>query len=144
MNRYIGKCLLSFGVLLFIVVASHVTEGQVVPVSYTEILTALKATLPAGTTKSQLIKFLIADVNKRKVDERLIDQEEDKLRQAGATEALIAAIRGNLVLPEIQSTFIIPRLSLGAIPVLTGPGGAQRDICGGGNIAPRSSRACRR
>jgi TonB family protein len=126
MNRYIGKCLLSFGVLLVIVFASRFIEGQVVPVSFSEIITALKATLPAGTTRNQLIMFLIADVNKRKVDERLIVQDEDKLRQAGATEALIAAIRQNLVLPEIMSDSIISRFPEGNPPVLASPDGTQR------------------
>jgi TonB family protein len=70
--------------------------------TYPEINTALNTKLPNQSfqTKTQLIKFIIVQVQNRKVDKPLtLDREED-LRQAGATEDLIATIRANSPKPD--------------------------------------------
>src|ERR1044071_5719781 len=66
------------------------------PLTYPEISTALQAKLPAQfKTRADLVNWLITQIQKRKTDKPLTKDREDDLRQAGATEALIAAIRTN-------------------------------------------------
>jgi len=73
----------------------QLTLAQNGPLTYPKILTALNATLPKGWTKERLIGKLVSDVNRFKVDKPLTADREDDLRQAGATDELIEAIRTN-------------------------------------------------
>lgn len=65
--------------------------------TYADLGTALNAKLPNQSfkNKSELIKWLIIQVKNRKVDKPLTADREDELRQAGATDDLIAAVRSN-------------------------------------------------
>jgi len=69
--------------------------SQTGPLTYPQILTALNAKLPAGVTRAKLMSKLVTDVKARKVDKPLTSDREDDLRQAGATDELIDAIRFN-------------------------------------------------
>lgn len=89
------------------------TEAQTKPLTYPEIITALNSRLPNGAfkTRAQVIDFLIAQIQKRKVDKPLTSDREDDLRQAGATQPLIEAIRSNS--PNLSTPTPTP------VPVLT-------------------------
>lgn len=86
-------------ILPFFFAAWHLdlTQAQNRPLTYPEIFTALNTPIPNQSfkTKTDLINFLIAQVKARKVDKPLTKDREEDLRQAGATEELIAAIRAN-------------------------------------------------
>ena len=77
--------------------------------TYAEINVALITKLPNDSfkTRSQLIKWITLQVQNRKVDKPLTKDREDDLRQAGATEELIAAIRANS--PALQAATPTPR-----------------------------------
>ena len=66
-------------------------------ITYPELGTALKTKLPNQVfqNKNELIKWLIVQIKNRKVDKPLTADREDDLRQAGATDELIAAVRTN-------------------------------------------------
>ena len=70
---------------------------QNAPLTYPEIVTALNTKLPNQSfkNKTELINWLIIQIKQRKVDKPLTKDREEDLRQAGATEALINAIRAN-------------------------------------------------
>ena len=70
--------------------------------TYSEINTALNTKLPNPVfqTKTELIKFVITQVKNRKVDKPLTQDREEDLRQAGATEELLSAIRANSPKPD--------------------------------------------
>ena len=53
-----------------------------------------------------MINFLISAINQRKVDKPLTADREDDLRQAGATDDLIAAIKTNS--PPLQKPIETP------------------------------------
>ena len=95
MVSIVGRHLLLTRVLVFLFLAGTVAHAQSGPLTYPKILTALNATLPKGWTKERLIGKLVADVKKFKVDKPLTPDREDDLRQAGATDELIEAIRTN-------------------------------------------------
>ena len=63
--------------------------------TYDALDTALKTKLPNQSFKTfpDLIKFLVLQVKNRKVDKPLTAERESALRNAGATDELIAAIR---------------------------------------------------
>lgn len=82
-------------VVLALVILSGVSMGQSGPMTIQMIVTALNAKLPKGTTREQLIARIIADVKKRKVDKALNSGSEELLRDSGATNELISAIRQN-------------------------------------------------
>ena len=65
--------------------------------TYPEVNTALQVKLPNQSfkNKTELINWLILQVKARKVDKPLTQDREDDLRQAGATDALIAVIKAN-------------------------------------------------
>ncbi len=65
--------------------------------TYPELNTALKTKLPNSVfkNKAELLTFLITQIKRRKVDKPLTADREDELRQAGATDELIAAIKVN-------------------------------------------------
>ena len=65
--------------------------------TYADLGTALNAKLPNQVfkNKTELIKWLIVQIKSRKVDKPLTADREDELRQAGATDELIAAVRAN-------------------------------------------------
>lgn len=65
--------------------------------TYPELNTALQVKLPNQSfrNKTELITWLIAQIRSRKVDRPLTKDREDDLRQAGATDDLIGAIRAN-------------------------------------------------
>jgi len=65
--------------------------------TYPELITALQTKVPnrAFRTKDELIRWVITQVRSRKVDKPLTKDREEDLRQAGAPDAMIAAIRDN-------------------------------------------------
>jgi hypothetical protein len=64
--------------------------------TFPEIIKTLSGKLPdCFKDKTQLLNFLIADIKKRKIDQPLTKDTEKDLRQAGADERLIQAIREN-------------------------------------------------
>ncbi len=70
--------------------------AQTKPLTYPDIVTALNAKLPAQfKSKSQFITWLISQIKERKIDKPLNESREEDLRQAGATDELIEAIRQN-------------------------------------------------
>lgn len=83
------------GLVLLVCSVAIVARAQSGPLTYPQLLTALNARLPAGMTHAKLLAKLITDVNSRKVDKQLTPDIEDILRQAGATDELIDAIRNN-------------------------------------------------
>lgn len=75
----------------------QIVGAQLTPLTYPEINTALHTRIPNAQFKSkaQMLDYMIARIEQRKVDKPLTADREDDLRQAGATDALIAAIRRN-------------------------------------------------
>lgn len=71
------------------------------PLTYPELITALQSKLPNAVfkTRDQVLAFVISQVRLRKLDKPLTKDREEDLRQAGATEALIGAIRSNSPAP---------------------------------------------
>jgi TonB family protein len=65
--------------------------------TYPEVITALQSKLPNSVfrNKTQLTAWVIAQIRRRKMDKPLTKDREDDLRQAGATDGLIEAIREN-------------------------------------------------
>jgi TonB family protein len=78
---------------------SALAQGRL---TYPEISTALNAKLPNQSfqNKEQLLRFIIVQVRNRKVDKPLTQDREEDLRQAGATDELIDAIRANSPKPD--------------------------------------------
>jgi TonB family protein len=85
--------LVSAVTLLFCSLAVRAQEK----LTYPEINTALQAKVPNQSfkTKADIIRFLIDSVRSRKVDKPLTKDREADLRQGGATDELIAAIKAN-------------------------------------------------
>jgi len=83
------------GIFLTIGLSAVHVLSQTGPLTYPQILTALNAKLPVGVTRTKLLSKLVTDVKSRKVDKPLTSDREDDLRQAGATDELIDAIRIN-------------------------------------------------
>lgn len=87
--------------IMFAVLAGSLVSprasAQADPLTYPEIVTALQSKLPNSVfrTKAQLIAWVITQIRQRKVDKPLTKDREDDLRQAGATEELIRAIKAN-------------------------------------------------
>lgn len=105
--RHLIPLAAGFAFVVLFVLASWKPDAagaQVTPLTYPQIITALNTSLPnaAFQTKEQLIEFLIKDVRRRKVDRPLTDDREADLRQAGATDELIEAIRANS--PSVKPT----------------------------------------
>ncbi len=94
--------ILIFG-LGFLVWHSQISNAQT-KLTYPEINTALNSKLPNKVfkNKAQLINWLIKQIEQRGVDKPLTADREDDLRQAGATDELIEAIRENS--PPLPST----------------------------------------
>lgn len=93
--------MLAFGIFTFSV------NAQTGPLTYPEINTALQTKLPNSVfrTKPQLTAWIITQVKKRKIDKPLTKDREDDLRQAGATEELVQAIRVNSPqLPKVDDS----------------------------------------
>ena len=92
MTKYKRIFLLSAGLL---VLAFTVTAQS--RLTFPELNTALQVKLPNQSFKSkaELVTWLIQQIKARKVDKPLTRDREDDLRQAGATDELIAAIRAN-------------------------------------------------
>jgi TonB family protein len=69
--------------------------------TYPQLNTALQVKLPNQSfkNKTELLNFLIQQVRTRKVDKPLTKDREDDLRQAGATDELIDAIKANSPAP---------------------------------------------
>lgn len=78
--------------------------------TYPELNTALKTKLPnrSFANKSELVEWLITQIRRRKVDKPLTVDREDDLRQAGATEELITAIRANSPPPAVSEPPLDP------------------------------------
>jgi hypothetical protein len=90
------KLLFSIVMTLFLGV-NFSSIAQDKPLTYPEINTALNSKLPnkAFKNKTQVINWLIRQIELRKVDKPLTADREDDLRQVGATGALIKSIRQN-------------------------------------------------
>lgn len=67
------------------------------PLTYPELITALQTKVPnrAFRTKDELIRWVITQVRSRRVDKPLTKDREEDLRQAGAPDTMITAIRDN-------------------------------------------------
>lgn len=67
------------------------------PITYPELNTALQTKLPnqSFANKSELINWLVNQIRRRKMDKPLTKDREDDLRQAGATDELIAVVKSN-------------------------------------------------
>jgi TonB family protein len=76
--------------------------------TYPEISTALQAKVPNQSfkTKADIIKFLIDTVRSRKVDKPLTKDREADLRQGGATDELIDAIKANSPPPPKEDPIV--------------------------------------
>ena len=85
-----------FGSLLFGAHTRTVT-AQTAALTFPDITTALNTKLPNKYFKSKadLMNWLIGEIQKRKVDKPLTPDREADLRQSGATDQLIAAIKAN-------------------------------------------------
>ncbi len=111
MKSFHGKFLILTVITLIIgaVLTLRSTEAQTKPLTYPEIFTALKTKLPnaAFANKTDLVNWLLGQVKERKVDKPLTKSREEDLRQAGADEELIAAIRSNS--PSSPETSATPK-----------------------------------
>ncbi|MEO7674264.1 MAG: tetratricopeptide repeat protein [Pyrinomonadaceae bacterium] len=89
---------------------SFFVAGAQTRLTYPEINTALQTKLPNQSFKNKaaLINWIIVQVKKRKVDKALTQDREDDLRQAGATDELIAIIRANSPVLAVQTPTPIP------------------------------------
>ena len=67
------------------------------PLTYPELITALQTRVPnrAFRTKDELIRWVTEQIRNRKVDKPLTKDREEDLRQAGAPDGMISAIREN-------------------------------------------------
>ncbi len=88
----------------------QIATAQNRPLTYPEISTALNSKLPNKVfkNKSQLINWLITQIEKRKVDKALTEDREDDLRQAGATANLLETIRQNSPSLRAQTSVSTP------------------------------------
>ncbi len=103
----ITAALIAWGAFLF--VGGPVAEAQA-RLTYPEINTALQAKLPSQfKNRSDLIKWLALQIQRRKMDKPLTKDREDDLRQAGATDELIAVIRANSPALAVQTPTPVPR-----------------------------------
>ena len=92
MIRYRKIFLLSTSIVIF--VTGAVAQSRL---TYPELNTALQVKLPNQSfrNKTELINWLITQIKARKIDKPLTRDREDDLRQAGASDELIAAIKAN-------------------------------------------------
>ena len=95
--------------LVVLILISGISFGQTGKLTYPMLITALNAKLPKGMTRQNLITKLIDDVKKRGVDKPLTPDREDDLRQAGATNELIDAIRSNSPSTPKATPTVTPR-----------------------------------
>jgi TonB family protein len=67
------------------------------PLTYPELITALQTKVPnrAFRTKDELIRWVTSQIRSRRVDKPLTKDREEDLRQAGAPDTMIGAIREN-------------------------------------------------
>lgn len=93
---------------VFLCNSYFVTSAQT-RLTYAEINVALLTKVPNDSfkTRAQLIKWITLQVRNRKVDKPLTKDREDDLRQAGATDDLITAIKANS--PSLQEPTPTPR-----------------------------------
>src|SRR6185369_17992448 len=86
------------GVTIFVPLChSVVAQPPPKPLTYPEVITSLQTKTPNASfkTRAALLKFVIEQIRLRKVDKQLTKDREEDLRQAGATEEFIAAVRSN-------------------------------------------------
>lgn len=100
---------------------SPVTEAQTKPLTCPEIITALNTKLPKQffKTKVDLLRWLVGEIQKRKIDKVLTADREDDLRQAGATDELIEIIRQNSPLPPKVVSTPMPKPMSTQVPTPT-------------------------
>jgi len=69
--------------------------GQAAPIKYSQIVTALNSRVPNSTyrNKEEVINGLIILIKQRRVEKPLTKEYEEILREQGATDPLISAIR---------------------------------------------------
>lgn len=74
--------------------------------TYPELNTALRTKLPnrSFANKTELVSWLMSQIERRKVDKPLTPDREDDLRQAGATDELIQTIKRNSPAPVTIET----------------------------------------
>ena len=80
------------------------------PLTYPMIITGLRSDLRKGMAREMVIQRLISDVGSRKVDKPLTQDREADLRQAGATEELIDAIKKNSPPLKVEAKPVVPDL----------------------------------
>jgi tetratricopeptide (TPR) repeat protein len=88
--------------------------------TFPEIITALQSKLPNQSfrTRTELVTWMITQIRRRKMDKPLTPDREDDLRQAGATDQLIEAIRANSPAPPAPTpTPVPPPVDLGDLTV---------------------------
>ncbi|HMQ02384.1 MAG TPA: tetratricopeptide repeat protein [Pyrinomonadaceae bacterium] len=87
------------------------------PLTYPELITALQTRLPNQSfrTKPELINWLITQIRRRKMDRPLTSDREADLRQAGATQELIDAVKANAPRPQPTPTPILEPVDLGEL-----------------------------
>ncbi len=107
------------GGMLFSDVSSP-TVGAQAPLTYPELVTALKIKLPNRSfqTKAALIEWLGIQIIKRRMDKPLTAGREQELRQAGATAALISIVRANSPPLAVQTPIPVsspPPVNLGEL-----------------------------
>lgn len=93
----IRKIAVLFAAVFFAMSAFTVPSLAQGKLTYPELNTALRTKLPnrVFSTKTDLLSWLIAQIQRRKVDKPLTTDREDDLRQAGASDELIETIRSN-------------------------------------------------
>ena len=99
---------------LFLCNSQFVASAQT-RLTYPEVNTALQTKLPNQSFKNstELIKWISLQVRTRKMDKPLTKDREDDLRQAGATEELIAVIKSNSPALPVQTPTPVPVVDLG-------------------------------
>lgn len=104
--------LLSIVSVISLLLPSQAAIAQTKPLTYPEVITALNTKLPKAffKTKADLVRWLIDEIKKRKIDKTLTADREEDLRQAGATDELIEIIRQNSPAPPKSSVTPTPKI----------------------------------
>ena len=109
---YFRQTLISTAAIIFIVAMAYSAIAQD-RLTYPELSTALNTKLPNQSfkNKTELIKFMIAQIKSRRVDKPLTPDREEDLRQSGATEELLSVIRANSPKPDPESVVNLGELT---------------------------------
>jgi TonB family protein len=120
-RRKIFLSIRAAALLASLLVGAHIANAQA-RLTYPELNTALQVKVPNQSFKNrtELINWLIGQVKTRKVDKPLTKDREDDLRQAGATEELLAAIKLNSPPPpkEVDTVVNLGELASRAVNLI--------------------------